>query len=307
MSNETEDTELETHKKTDDTEFAEHKAKRKEKVWDGVWSNSKLNTAEECLYKYHHVYVLGNALEAPYFTLGSQVHSVIEKCLKNGIRDALEVRNLMDLSKNLDPVAYTFIPYIITFLAKIDKLEAERDFKFVIEERFGITKGLEKTSFFGKDLFLRGIFDMWAYDPKEKMLVIIDHKTSKSMKKEAELEQDRQLLMYIWILAKANNIEWERAHIAHNYIRQGKLVWAVVYPEELEIFEKDLMKFVERITLRVREANAAGNWPREKSWKCRFCPMKLDCEEVIEPETFEESDIENVPELKAAEGEDDGG
>lgn len=146
------------------------------------WSITKANLAKTCPLAFDFKYVSKakgtTPAKSPAARIGSAVHQVLELYLQDmDIKDAVQ-RALIDnelTTDEKDEVA-SYVHNIISFKGRLSKYKKKHNISEVhIEVRFGMTDDLKPTEFFGKNVFMRGVWDiaMRAGDHA----IIIDHKS----------------------------------------------------------------------------------------------------------------------------------
>lgn len=206
------------------------------------WSYSSLSTFLQCPRRFDLVrnkkVVKDQPTEATIW--GSRVHEALELRIKDGT-----------------PMP----PGLERFESVAQELESWSD-DWVTEEKFGLTENLEPTDFFGKDVWCRGVLDV--YTVKGKRAFVADYKTGKMRPDLSQLKLfaaaifhkyphvDRIKTAFIWLNHDSKTIE--------DFTREDLgFIWKYFLPQlrRLEIaYEKDV-------------------WPPNPSPLCGWCPVGL--------------------------------
>ena len=198
-----------------------------------------------------------------------------------------KIQKAMDKAKAPDD-AYTMLPNVVSFVKKyrdmrLGSLAKGNPLDFKVENKYGITRDLSCTTFFAKDVFVRLVVDMWAYDPETKKLIIMDHKTNKSAGNIEYVRTSEQLNLYAWALTNMFNLEVECAEVALHFVRHGKIVWARLTKEDLDAFGIKYTKKLARLDYEIACCENGNDWPKSFSFHCNWCPYRVtDCKAELE-------------------------
>jgi len=150
-----------------------------------IYSHSKLSSFEQCPLKYKYRYIDKIKVE---------VEDTIESFLGSRVHDTLEWLYKTKKEKDFIPK----IEEIINYFEKGKKLIKdyyEKNYPFEEE-----TIALEERVYLDLDennnYKIQGFIDRLAYNKENQEYEIHDYKTTKSMKAEEELHEDRQLALY---------------------------------------------------------------------------------------------------------------
>lgn len=245
------------------------------------WSTSKADTANECMYKYKRVYVDKVPATGRALWLGSTIHDIQADELISRNTDLKTLVKRLDAKGHVDPEIYAMTEAMCNFTKKWVSYVEEHKLEYSVEKKYAITREFKATEFLAKDVFIRGVIDLWAYDEKAKRLIVVDHKTSKSALNVEGVKNHKQLNLYVWMLTKLYGLEWDRAQFALNFTRHDKLVWSGVSREEMEDFGVAYCKFLNDLEDRVNECLDTGVWPREPGFYCNWCSFKGECKGCI--------------------------
>lgn len=251
------------------------------------WSTSKADTANECLYKYKRVYMDKISATGRALWLGSAIHDIQAEELTSRNTDLKVLVSKLDKKGHIDPEIYSMTEAMCNFTKKWLDYVDKNNVEYTVEKKYAITRDLKATSFMAKDVYIRGVIDLWAYDESNKRLIIVDHKTSKAALGVQGVKEHKQLNLYAWMLTKLHNLDWDRANIALNFTRHDKLVWSGLSREEVEDFGIAYCKFLSDLEDRVNECLETSLWPREPGFYCNWCSFKPECKGYIETKKAE--------------------
>ena len=246
---------------------------------DIAWSTSRADTAEQCLFKYCSTYV--HKIQVPQthaLAFGSAAHDIQAKILDDKINEVKAVQKLLDEKKGRDPELYKLASYMVEYGKKQQEIEKKYDVEFKVENKYGMTKDRKVTTFFAKDVYIRLVIDSWAFDDKTGKLFIVDHKTNKSSSSAKAVKEHKQLNLYAWALMNMYNLDLKDAHIALNFLRHNKVVWAKLSKPEVERFGEYYLEYLAGLEARVNEAYRDNHWPKERGFYCRWCNFRHICE-----------------------------
>ena len=211
----------------------------KPKAW--AWSYSKLKNYETCPKRHHHVDVLKDVKEeeSEHITYGNAVHKALADAISG---KAALPKPFSHLQEWVDKVTRT-------------------DGVILVEQQLAITKELNRTEWFGKDAWYRGIADVIKIIGP--VAVVLDWKTGKIQEDGVQLA-----LMAQCVFAHHPSIEkirtefvWlkEEATTRADFTRDDMVkVWAGLLPR---------VKILE-------DAYVSANFPPKPGYLCRrFCPV----------------------------------
>lgn len=256
------------------------------------WSCSRVDTAKTCLYKFHKVYLEGIKEKSLALSLGSMSHEIIALLLKDHDPSLTKAQMYMSQTRPIYETHENFpevckeveelLPYMVTFVSKWKEFMNKKGIKKDrVENAYGITRELTRTSYTGYprgDVYLRGVIDLWTYDPVTKTLYIVDHKTNKSILSKARVKESVQLNLYVAMLSIIFKMPWEKAVIGLNFLRKGKIVWAQVTPQETIDFMQIYLNSLNHLENNLYECDNSMIWPANASYKCAWCSFRNTCE-----------------------------
>ena len=214
-----------------------------------AWSYSSLTAFETCPKRYYLTKVTKEVKEPQTEATmwGNKVHKALEHRLVNATP-------LPDSMAAFEPLAET-----ISLKAKGGKLEAE--------QKMALTKSFNPTSWFAKDVWVRGITDFTI--TKGDKVFIGDWKTGKPTPASSQLKLTAAMTMHQkpWVNTVINAFVW---------LKTGGITHETFTREDIPTIWQE---FTPRIT-RLEVAMAEDKWPARPSGLCRaWCPVgKKLCE-----------------------------
>jgi hypothetical protein len=169
------------------------------------------------------------------------------------------------------------VPHMAGFVTKWKNVEKDHKVKPTVEQKYALDKNLNPVPFMSRNVYFRGVVDLWAHSTFSNKMIVIDHKTNKSVSSSNKVKESAQLGMYVWMLTKIHGFTWERAHIALNFLRHGKLVWAGLTPEEAREKAENYMNLLGVLEEKVGQCEADKKWPAESNFMCNWCQFKDQC------------------------------
>lgn len=242
------------------------------------WSLSKAQTASTCPFRFDLKYVNKTKGMAPpkdsARKVGIAAHSALEMVLTGkDLRESLikaavdeeltslETEDLRSLGHNIK----NFVGRLDTFKEKKNVNEQH------VEKRFGLTRDMQPTKFFGKDVFFRGVWDLCliAGNAPKKYLVVIDHKSGKTKTLSFYTDQ-----LKLYSLAGIHLFpEITGVHSAVHFIPDENVVWATL--NSAEVIRKTYIPWYVDF---LNEAAAGVPSKRaQKCWLCPFCEYHGEC------------------------------
>ena len=245
----------------------------------GPWSLSKADLATQCGLKFHLKYIEKKKepeVVRPESRVGSAAHKVLELTLqgKDLASSFITATRENKLTTNEAEDLMLFEGNIKEFLERIKKFQTKNPIdKQMVETKFGITLDLRPTTFFGKDVFFRGVFD-YAMKLQDKNLIIIDHKTGRPS--DDISKHDNQLKSYglvgMVLFPEINGVQ-----SAIHYVKDGSIKWNTLATVQ-EINDDYISWFVTYLNSSVstltREAKVG--------WQCNYCGYSGQCEKYQE-------------------------
>jgi hypothetical protein len=234
------------------------------------WSLSKAQAALNCSFKYHHTYVKKRKGVKPVRSdgeIGSAVHKALEMALKTPGANITEILRQVAVSSRLttteieDLISYAH--NIQNFLKRIDEFSKKNHIeKTLIEHKFGFTVDGAPTTFFGGDVFFRGMWDL-ALLTRSKHLVVIDHKTGTP----SDITKYKDQLDAYAVSAFFTVPELQGVQAAIHYVGTEDIFWAKMVPRAT--IQDQLVPWL--FNFLDRAANATVTPTPVQSWLCDFC------------------------------------
>lgn len=211
------------------------------------WSYSSLSSFETCPRRHYLVKVAKVVTEpmSDAITFGNKVHKELELATKGE-------KGLSIGFQNYQPI--------------VDRLRAAPG-KKLIEYKFGLTKAFKPTSFFGSDVWVRGVFDYGSVN--EKSAAVLDFKTGSP-----KINIDQLRLFAGAALQLFPQLE---------QVKTGYL-WLAFNKVDTETFkrgdESEIWADFSSRVYRMERAFDTGDFPPKPSGLCKaWCPVgKKNCE-----------------------------
>lgn len=211
------------------------------------WSYSSLTAYEQCPRRFHLTRIMKSVKEQQHAASidGNDKHRALE--LYVGGKAAM-------------PTKYAgFIPIA-------DRIRASKGTK-LLEYRFGLTQKLKPTTFFGSDVWTRGVIDVAVVQPKSA--VLLDYKAGKRKPDSDQLRMFAMAGFSLW------------PHV--DTIKTG-FVWLATREMDTETFSREdqlgiFQEFSGRVH-RMERAASHNDWPPRPSGLCKaYCPVgRINCE-----------------------------
>lgn len=240
------------------------------------WAISKADMAKQCGLRFYWKYVEKKKepeSERSEGRIGTAVHKVIELVLKGEkMERAFRVAAVdSKLTTNEIDDLFTFQGTITSFLERIAKFKIQRDAKQeFVEHKFGITIDLKPSTFFGKDVFFRGAWDL-AYMLGNRDLVMLDHKSGTPAD---NMDRYTNQLNSYALAGRVLVPEIKGAVSAIHYVQDGSIKWGTYISVE-QIDEKLINWFVTYLN------DCVANLEKieaQVGWQCGFCGYASKCE-----------------------------
>lgn len=210
-----------------------------------AWSWSALNAFETCPHQFYRLRVARDIKEkeSPALLEGNRQHKAFERRLKDKAPLPADLKRWEPMCK------------------KIEAAPGE----LLVEHKVALTADLKPTTFFAKDVWVRGVFDVAIV--RDNFVRIGDWKTGKRKK------ENEQLKLFAAL-----------AHAAFGGVRKIKTSfwWLPAAKADNEEFDAEAVPLIwqefEPRVERMREAYEEDVWQKRPSGLCRgWCPVK-DCE-----------------------------
>lgn len=235
-------------------------------------SPTKINTFNECPFKYHCKYVrkLPGVFNDKQSTDALQFGSYIHRIFELGF-ECETVEELFEIAEEVKP-KYEFATSGPKGYGKKKIANCINNF-FTFNKALSKTVGAEDSFKVEADSFsINGIIDRVIIGEDGGYLVI-DYKTSKRMKTPTELYSDPQMLMYTFAVHHMYNIPYNKITMAHWYPVQNKLVSVRIPGAKVEQYVQRKLK---NEVWSIRKLKTDEFKPRVNKF-CDWCDMKQIC------------------------------
>ena len=238
---------------------------------------SKSDTVNECLRKYKRSYIDKAEVKTKALALGSMAHSYQESLLLDKKANAVDLMKKLDADKVEHPELYTMIDSMVNFTNKWCGFCSKNELDFKVETKYALDAALNKCQFFDKKVYIRGVIDLHTYNPKEKILHIVDHKSNKSVMSEKQVLESSQLKLYAMMLTKIHKYDVELIQAGINLLRHDKLVTVLLTPSDIAEFEVAFLGYLDRLDDKLDECEETGEYPANPGYYCSWCSFKEEC------------------------------
>ena len=219
-----------------------------------TWSYSKLKNFDACPRRYHEVDVLKAwpQPKTPDLERGDALHAAMALRVKRG---------------KMLPMEFSYMePWADKLTKVVDPAQT-----IAVELKLAVTKDMKATSYFAKDVWLRGVIDYIQLSPlhlnDQWLASIIDYKTGKPREDETQLALNACLTFahYPAVVGASTTFLWteynDTMHLTYKRKEAGE-IWEHVKPR----------------VARLEQATIDDNFPPIKNYLCReYCPV-LSCE-----------------------------
>jgi len=243
---------------------------------------SKAELALNCGLAYNLRYVK-KAKGAPPKDAGGRIgiaaHAVLESFLQSAAEPIKDIIYRVALDQQLTtPEIDDLVSFAHSIAHFRDRLESYKIANKVKEQRvelkFGLTADLQKTAFFGKDVFFRGVMDL-ILSTEDGSIVILDHKSGNPPSSHTDaLDQHRAQLKLYTLAALLLYPDLKGVQTGLHYLASEEIVWdtKMVLPS---MIREEVMPWYPQF---LNEAGlAAENATPKSGWKCKFCEFISQC------------------------------
>jgi hypothetical protein len=209
-----------------------------------AWSYTALTGYETCPKQHYHLKVAKDVREEPSKAMkeGNRVH----KALEERVRDKKKLPGNLSQHENL--------------CKRFDSTSGEVS----VELKLGVNQNLEPTTFFGSDVWLRGVLDVIV--TKGKLAKVFDYKTGKR-------KPNSEQLKLFAAITFASYPKIERVDTAFLWLNTHEIDKASFTKDDEDIIWREFEPRVEKMT----DAYESGDFPARPSGLCRgWCPVR-DC------------------------------
>lgn len=211
-----------------------------------AWSHSALTSFETCPKKHYHTKIAKDIPDPPGEAAmwGQTVHKHLEERAKNN-------KPLPEHLQYCEPIVQKILSY---------------DGQRLVEEQIALNRNLTPTTWFGKDVWCRGVIDIGIVN--ERNAVILDWKTGKR-----KPDNDQMKLFAAFAFKK---YPWvEKVTTAFVWLQEHKTDKEVFVREE---HEAEIWQGVMPRVIRMEQAMEKDSWPAKPSGLCKkHCPVR-SCE-----------------------------
>jgi putative RecB family exonuclease len=251
-----------------------------------MYSNSRIQTFEQCPHKYKLRYVDniktdGEGIEA---FVGKRVHEAMEKLYRD-----LKLAKLNSLE---DLLAFYESAWEKNWHGKVTVVREgftpanyfengrrcitdyyKRHTPFNQGKTLGLEERIEmKLQDGDKQYSIQGYIDRLTWVPEEETYEIHDYKTSNSLPTQEDVDQDRQLALYHFGIAQ----RWpdaKKVKLVWHYLAFDKQLTSSRSLSELQSMEREVVEVIHKIE---KEATL-GRWEVKISRLCEWCEYKPIC------------------------------
>ncbi len=209
-----------------------------------AWSYTALTGYETCPKQHYHLKVAKDVYEEPSKAMldGQKVHKAFEE----RVRDKKPLPGNLKQHENL--------------CKRFDSTSGEVS----VELKLAVNQNLEPTTFFGRDVWLRGVLDVLV--TKNKVAKVFDYKTGKR-------KPNSEQLKLFAALTFASFDELEKVDTAFLWLNTHEVDKASFTKDDENIIWREFEPRVEKMN----EAYESGHFPARPSGLCRgWCPIR-DC------------------------------
>lgn len=262
-----------------------------------TFSHSKLQSFEQCAYKYKLKYI---------YKIKPEIEKSIESHLGSATHDALEWLYIEVLKNHIPELDEVIAKYIRTWnkdfsdkILIVKKEFTHKDYfdkgvKFIIDYYIKHKPFNDGTLETEKQIWVNlekdyphkiiGYIDRLSYNSETKEYEIHDYKTANWLPDQKKLDQDRQLALYSigikQLLGDQHNVK-----LIWHYLKHNTKVTSERTPEQLTQLKKDIINQIAKI-----ESNT--EWNTNKMILCNWCEYKGMCKahENKLPKEFQEKE-----------------
>ena len=214
-----------------------------------AWSYSSIKTFEQCPKKYLHLKVVKDVKDTPgeAADYGTAVHEAAELFIKDGT-----------------PIPEKFA-FMRSYVEPLAKKKGTKHTELKLGVKRGLT-GYEPCGFFAKDVWYRGIADLFIVDGAKAWLV--DYKTGKNAKY-ADMKQ-------LDLMAGAMFVHYPEVEIINSallYVVSQEMPRKIHHRQHLDTY----MGVFDTQLDRLEAAKENGVWNANPSGLCGWCPVE-NCE-----------------------------
>lgn len=213
------------------------------------WSYSSLQAFETCSRRFYltRIKKVVSEPQSEAMLHGNRVHKALE----------LAVGGTQTLGKGYE-----------SYQPIVDRLRATSGDKHT-EQKFGLTADFKPTTFFGKDVWMRGVLDLTIVKKPQKVAIVLDYKTGKVKTDGDQLKlfAAATFAQYPWLQTVKTGYIW---------LAEDKTTAKDFTPEDVPVIWQEFMPRIKRMEL----AEENNKWLPNPSGLCkRHCSVgKRLCE-----------------------------
>lgn len=210
------------------------------------WSYSSLSTYEQCPRKFYHLRIAKDVKDTmgEAALWGNRVHKALELAVKG---------------------TQALPPELAKYNGIVEALRSAPGQKFT-EQKFGLTVHHTPTTFFGKDVWFRGIIDLKIVGKKNA--ICLDWKTGR-------VKTDGDQLKLFAATAFAQHPHVQEVHTKYVWLKHDQTTGKKFKREHLPAIWKSFEPRLERM----KRAEDKDRWLPNESPLCNWCPVGPDkCE-----------------------------
>jgi putative RecB family exonuclease len=270
------------------------------------YSHSKIGAFEACKLQYKFAYIDKVKVEAEDTIetfLGSRVHEALEKLYRDKrfeklttLEELLAYFNKIWDEKWKDSIIIVKKDYTAENYRKMGERQLTDYYNRHKPFDKGRVIGLETQDFLSLDDEAKYKFHIRIdrlMDMGNGVYEVHDYKTGSSLPKQEDLDNDRQLAMYSqWV--KQNFKDFQKVRLVWHFLVFDKEMDSYRTKKQLDDLQKDVLG-------RIKEIEAAEDYPATVSWLCDWCLYKSICpmwSHEVELEQKPENEYLNDPGLK---------
>lgn len=248
-----------------------------------AWSVSKIKTLQKCPLQFYLKYVIKLKVKPTEVTpgdiltmTGKDAHKVLELSL-GGMPLEKALNRVKDDSElpvehwcNVENLGFN----IQSFVDRINNFKAAHKIKRIYQElQIGITEDLKPTSFYGTNVWFRGIID-FALLMENGDLIPVDHKTGPDPSfglKNYTFQLESYLPLFHYGVTPINNGQY-----GVHFIRAGELLTGSLIPRE-DIETRIVNQLHFNIDTAVDAIKDAGKFNYKIGSQCEYCDYRELC------------------------------
>ncbi len=249
------------------------------------FSHSKLEAYRICPRQYKFRYIQRAKVEKEVTVelfLGQTLHKCLQRLYEaRSVSKVLSVEELLEMYRvEWEKAPVTTLKVSSDQLSVSDYIENGRETlekfyatyaPFSQEETLDVEARVQFTLDSERGYKMTGIIDRLARRP-DGSAEIIDYKYKKGLPRQADVERDGQLALYV-LAAKENWPNFETIHARLIYLRQNTEFCVEFDPETLEEIRYDLVQKI----LDIKRAEKEDDFPPKESGLCRWCAYYSLC------------------------------